>query len=178
MLQKYNMIKAAGIFFDEPAKTHYLREICKKSGISPVSILKYLDELIKNKIIIKNYENKGKRKYPIYSSNMGSEEYLSFKKVINIINIYNSGIIKKLNDNLMPSAIILFGSYFRGEDTEESDIDLYIQAQKREINVSVYEKKLNRKIQLIFNKDFNSYSPELKNNIINGLVLKGYLEAF
>ena len=41
-----------------------------------------------------------------------------------------------------------------------------------------YEKLIGRKIQLHFKEDFNKYAKELKNNIINGIVLVGYLEVF
>jgi predicted nucleotidyltransferase len=178
MIQKHNIFSVAEIFFAEPIKSHYLREISKKSKISPVSVNVYLNKLLKNNIITKTYEIKGKRKYPIYLSNLNAKEYFSFKKISNLINITNSGIIDFLYNLVNPNCIVLFGSYFRGEDTETSDIDIFIQSKIKDINICSFEKKLKRKIQLIFNEDFDSYPNELKNNIINGIVLKGYLEAF
>lgn len=73
---------------------------------------------------------------------------------------------------------MLFGSYLRGEDIEDSDIDIFVEAKKQNINLSIFEKKLKRKIQILFNEKFNTYSKELKNNITNGIILKGYLEVF
>jgi predicted nucleotidyltransferase len=78
----------------------------------------------------------------------------------------------------MPGCIVLFGSYLRGEDTEESDIDLFVEADKKEIRLERFEGLLKRKIELHFRRDFGKISKELKNNIINGLVMQGYLEAF
>ena len=72
---------------------------------------------------------------------------------------------------------MLFGSFQRGEDVEDSDIDLFVEACKMDLDLNSYEKKLNRKIQIHFRKCFGKLPEELKNNIINGIVLYGYLEA-
>ena len=77
-----------------------------------------------------------------------------------------------------PNSIVLFGSYQKGEDTIKSDIDLFIESKEQNINLQEFETKLNRKIQLHFNESFEKYPKELKNNICNGIVLKGYLEIF
>ena len=46
------------------------------------------------------------------------------------------------------------------------------------LQVHDLEEKLNRKIELHFNERFASYPKELKNNIINGVVLMGFLEGY
>lgn len=66
----------------------------------------------------------------------------------------------------------------KGEDVEDSDLDLFVETEKANIDVSKFEKTLKRKIQLHFKENFKKYPPELKNSIINGAVLEGYLEAF
>ena len=77
----------------------------------------------------------------------------------------------------MPSVIILFGSASRGEDLKESDLDIFLECKETKLNAEKYEKELNRKINLFFG-EFNKLSSELKNNILNGTVLKGYLKVF
>jgi len=72
----------------------------------------------------------------------------------------------------------LFGSASIGEDTEQSDIDLYVDSKTKELNLEKYKKLLKRKINILYEEDFNKISPELKNNLINGVILKGYLKAF
>ena len=77
--------------------------------------------------------------------------------------------------------IILFGSYSRGEDTEESDIDLYIETPSKikDACLGPFENKLKRNIQIFnYNNMNNIRGPELKNNIINGIKLNGELEIF
>ena len=78
----------------------------------------------------------------------------------------------------MPDVIILFGSASKGEDIEESDLDLFIQAPEKKLSLEKYEKLLNRGITLFFEENFSRLSNELKNNILNGIVLRGYIKTF
>ena len=66
----------------------------------------------------------------------------------------------------------------KGDDIENSDIDIFVQAKEKGLNLVEYEKTLNRKISLFFKENFSKLNAELKNNIINGIVLKGYLKMF
>jgi predicted nucleotidyltransferase len=178
MLQKCSIIKVADVFFDEPTKEHYLIEISRKSKIAHTSVKKHLSTLKKQSIINEHSEKKGKRDFPIYKADIGNKEYKFYKKIHNLTKLKTTGLIDFLKDNLMPGATILFGTYARGEDIEESDIDIFVMCEKEDIDLSNFEKQLNRKIQLHFKEDFKEYPKELKNNIINGIILEGYLEAF
>jgi len=178
MLQECSIINVCKVFFEEPTKSHYLIEISRKLKLAHTSVKKHLGNLKSRGIIIENIEKKGKRKFPIYKANLENKEYKKYKKLYNIYALEDSGIINYLNDKLMPRSIILFGSYSRGEDIENSDIDLYLECKKQDVNLIKFEKILKRKIQLQFKENFNDYPKELKNNIANGIILKGYLEVF
>lgn len=178
MLQISNIYNIAGIFFDEPTKSHYLIEISKKSKLAHTSVKKNLIVLKKEKIINEYSEKRGKRQFPNYTANTENQFYKEHKKIYNLINIRNSVVIEFIKDKLMPKCIILFGSYSKGEDIETSDIDIFVEAKGQKIHLNKFEKILKRKIELHFNEDFNRYPKELKNNIINGDILYGYLEAF
>ena len=78
----------------------------------------------------------------------------------------------------MPDTIVLFGSASKGEDIQTSDVDIYVQSSEKKINLETYEKHLNRKINLFFEENFLKLSKELKNNIINGIKLSGYLKIY
>ena len=54
----------------------------------------------------------------------------------------------------------LFGSYSRGEDVEESDIDLFVEAKERNLDIRRFEKALGRKMQLHFKEDINLFPKE------------------
>ena len=175
MLQKRSILKTLDVFFTYPTKSHYLMDIARTTGIAHTSIKKNLKELVKEGIINEKNEKRGKRQFPIYNASLNTP----FKKLKMIHNLEEvqeaAGFIE---DKLAPRAIVLFGSYSRGEDVEDSDIDIFVECKKEELNLSLYEKNLKRKIELHFNDNFQNYPKELKNNIINGIVLRGYLEAY
>src|SRR4030043_764824 len=164
MLQNCSTMKVAEIFFDEPTKPHYLIEISKKSRLAHTSTKKYLVSLKKEGIISETIEKKGKRNFPSYKANLENLSYKQQKMIHNLLKVYNSGLISFLRDKYMPKVIILFGSYCRGEDIEESDIDIFIESKKQEINLDRFERALKRKIEIHFNDNFNNYPKELKNN--------------
>ncbi|MFT4261319.1 MAG: nucleotidyltransferase family protein [Candidatus Woesearchaeota archaeon] len=178
MLQKSNTFIVLGCFFNRPNKEFELKELCNESDLAHTSVKRILKKLIDKDLVYLKEQQKGKRTYPIYYSNKISDEYKKHKIIHNIQSILGSGLIEFLKNNLTPNSIILFGSYLRGEDDETSDIDLYIQSKSRPINLVKYEKKLKRKIQLHFNNTFESFPSELKNNIINGFLLQGFLEVY
>ena len=179
MLQKDNRYKILRMFFDDPAPKgigFQLREISRKVAVAPPSVKRYLNELEKEQLIIKaKHRIHG---YPVYYANRDNEEFKFLKRIDMVIKIKESGLTDYLSENCMPDVIILFGSASKGEDLKESDIDLFVLSSKEKIDLSQFEKKLNRKINIFFSNSFNKLSKELRNNIINGVILKGYLKAF
>lgn len=49
-------------------------------------------------------------------------------------------------------------------------------AKEKNINLDKYEKRFERKIQLFFSEDLNKLPKELQNNILNGLILSGFIK--
>lgn len=178
MLQKSSMVRTAEIFFVNPTKEKYLMEISRDAELAHTSVKKNLDELIKLGLIIESAEKKGGRKFPIYKANLNNRLFKKYKMIYNLFSLLESGVIEFIEEKLMPKSIILFGSYQRGEDTENSDIDIFVECREDKLNVDKFEKKLNRNIQLHFKENFNLYSKELKNNVINGIVISGFLEGY
>ena len=177
MLQKSSIEKVLELFFNFPTKVFTLKEVSSRVKIAHTSVKKNLQDLAKHGLVQISSDKKGKRKFTIYKANAGGL-FRNYKKIYNLSLLTESGIIEHIRNRIMPKSIILFGSYSRGEDDETSDIDIFVEAKQEKIDTSKFEKKLCRKIQLHFNPDFKSYSSELKNNIINGTVLYGFLEGF
>ncbi len=168
----------AEVFFINPTKEHYLMDISRNIGIAHTSIKRNLKELVKFGVIIERSEKKGRRIFPVYKANLDNMLYKRYKMIYNLSSILESGLVNFIEEKLTPKSIVLFGSYARGEDTEASDIDLFVECKNKELNLKTFEKELRRKIELHFNENFNSYPQELKNNIINGLVVRGFLDIF
>ena len=180
MLQDSTIWKVAGVFFKEPSQEHYLKEISRKAELAHTSVKKHLQKLVKESVIKETIQKKGSRDFPVFKANINGGAYVRAKKHYNLHTPSFYGLLNYISVRLSPRTIILFGSYARGADIEESDIDLFVECKKQNINLTQYEqyKELNRKIQLHFEENFKKLPKELKNNIINGIVLKGYLEAF
>ncbi len=172
MLQKYNRYKLLKVFFDNPTESFRLRELSRISAISPVSVMNYLKEF-ENEGLIKKYEKRG---IPFYISERDNEKFILYKKISIIYELNESGLVDFLWENVSPDAIILYGSHAKGEDTELSDIDIFIIGKEKKINLGEFEDKFGKEIHLMF--DINKHIPkELKNNLINGIVLKGYFKV-
>ena len=85
-----------------------------------------------------------------------------------------------LKKELSNPAVVVFGSYSRGEDVEDSDIDLYIETpSKRRPSVEMFKKMLERDIQIFQHKNIREIAnPGLANNIVNGVTLNSHMEVF
>ncbi len=179
MLQKNNRYKLMSIFFDDPKPEgigFQLRELSRKIKLAPTSVKNYLKEFEKENLILRSRHRI--HNYPVYYANRDNENFKFQKKEYSISLLNEIGLIEFINEELMPDVIILFGSMSKGEDLKDSDVDLFVLCKKSEINLKKFEKLINRKINIFFSNDFNILSKELKNNIINGTILKGYLKVF
>jgi len=163
-------------FFINPNAKLRVREIERNLNLPLPSVIRYCKELEKESVL--TTIKMGNVKF--YTANRSSEKYLLEKKIYNIKIIYESGIIEYLRMELSNPPIVLFGSFAKGEDIEDSDIDLYIETlSKKNIDLEKFEKLLKRKIQIFRHKNLNEISnPHLANNIINGIILNNYIEVF
>ena len=178
MLQKSSISRTAEVFFLNPTKEHYLMDISRKIGIAHTSVKNSLTKLVNLGLIEEKKEKKGTRIFPVYMAKREEKSFIRYKKLHNLSLLLESKLIEFIEEKLTPKCIVLFGSYSRGEDIEDSDIDLFVECKKEGLSLSKFEKNLGRKIELHFNESFASYPKELKNNIINGIVLNGFLEGY
>ena len=167
MRQKYQKWdRLLQLFFESSEKEFTIREISKQIKIPRASVQRYLKQLQEEGLLTK--ENK-----TIVTP------YFKFKKTFFLIDkIFTSGLLDYLETELAPSTIIVFGSVRKGEYDKESDIDLFIETtkEKKEINLKEFERKLGHKIQLFLEKNINNLPSDLRNNVINGIKLRGYFQ--
>lgn len=179
MLQKDNRYGILRVFFIDPSPKgigFQLREISRKVKIATPSVKKYLTELEKEGLIIKaKHRIHG---YPVYYANRDNDNFKFLKRLDTVMRIKESGLLEHLAESCMPDVVILFGSSANGEDLKDSDIDLFVASKYEKLSLEKFESYLNRKINILFSDSFGKMSKELKNNIINGIILKGYLKVF
>jgi len=148
------------------------RQISKLLKVSPTAIAKSLP-LLEKEELIKIIKNKGINLTSI-ELNRDNQKTMLLKRVENLRFIYESGLLEYLEDGFTGGTIILFGSYSRGDDTTTSDIDIAVVGRKeKEVNLTKYEKDLQREIRINFYSSFKEIHKHLKENIFNGIVLVG-----
>lgn len=153
-----------------------LREISRRINLAPTSVKNYLNELEKEGLIKKDTHRI--HNYPVYSANRDNENFRFLKRLDTIMLIKEYGLLDYLENSCMPDVIILFGSASKGEDLKDSDLDIFVLCKEKKLDLKKYQNKLSRKINIFFSDDFNKLSKELRNNLINGTILKGYLKVF
>ena len=173
MEHKSSLLTVLEVFASEPMRIHYIKEISKKIDLAPTSVKLHINYLLQNNLIIKK---KGDI-FEGYLSNRDNENFIFYKKIINLIRLKESGLVDFIKGLLHPEAIVLYGSYAKGEDVEQSDIDLLaITKAKKQLNLEKFEVILKRKIHIISEERLKKLSNELKQELVNGIVLYGYLK--
>lgn len=160
-------------FFINPTKKLRVREISRLTKSPLPSAIRYVKELVNEELL--RMESVGS--ITLYSANRSSKKYLLQKKLYNIETLYKRGLVDAFQA-CNARALILFGSYSKGEDIETSDVDIYVEA-KIIPPTERLEKLINRKIQIFNYASISSVkNKELANNIINGIILAGNIEVF
>ena len=158
--------------FRNPTKNFNAKELAINLKVSQTAIAKSVRRLAKTGLL-----NVEKNILLSIKLNREEKEIFTLKKLFNLKEMYSSGLVKVLAEELPGVAVVLFGSYSYGEDTEESDIDLAIIGYKeREIDMKRFEDKLKRRIQLHFFKKTDEIHKNLRENIFNGVVLEGAIK--
>ena len=150
-------------FYEYPNSKHSIREIAQKLGFTRSTTHNYL-KLLKEKGIISS-DNKW---VDNWQNRLIKTNYYLEK-------LAKSGLIDYLEKELAASAIVLFGSFRKGESEISSDIDIFVEcAREKDLDFKKYEKYLGHKIQLFTKSKITLLPDRLFNNVINGIKIKGY----
>ncbi len=172
--------KIIEILFKYPEKEFSLSDLAREAGVSKANIGNILNEFQEAGLILIEKLSKIWR----IKANQTNLLFIRSKLVYNINFIFKSGLIDFLVDYFNnPKSIILFGSFRKGEDLSNSDIDIAIESSELKDYQSIglrelieFEKIIGKKIQLhLFNRE--NIDNNLFNNITNGIVLWGFLEV-
>ena len=151
-----NTQKVLDFLLERPGKEFVEREIREAVGISKSGANYALRELVQANFIFR-YK---KGKIYLYSLNYKNPVVKQLKVLKTITCI--QPILKKLKK--LSSKVILFGSSSRGENIEDSDIDLFVisNIKKEEIETQINKLKSKRKLQLVVRTELGEI--ELKDN--------------
>lgn len=176
MVQKRNITELDVIEILLKNENH-IRGIAKNLNDSHSTILRKLNNLKKENVVDSKIE--GKNKVFFLKNNLISKKYIlqsELQKLIKLLNKYPElniifdEILKSTNEKL----VILFGSYAKGLAKKDSDIDIYIETENRNVKkiIENIHSKINVKIGIFDNK-----SLLIKEIIKDHVILRG-LEDF
>jgi len=172
--------KIIEILFKYPEKEFSLSDLAREAGVAKANIGNILNEFQEAEIILIEKLSKIWR----IKANQTNLLFIRSKLVYNLNFIFKSGLVDFLVDYFNnPKSIILFGSFRKGEDLSNSDIDIAVESSELKDYQSIglrglieFEKIIGKKIQLhLFNR--SNIDNNLFNNIANGIVLWGFLEV-
>jgi len=171
MIEKNNTHKIMEFFLKYPERKFHLRELERLTKLSLPAVKKITEKLEKRDLLKSKKEKILKN---IYATR--NQKFIQLKRAYNMHSLFSVGLIDYLkNIYEEPEAIILFGSYSKGEDISKSDIDIaVIIPYHKKIDISKFEKKLARKIK-IYEIQIEKAEKDFLNTLINGIVISGYL---
>ena len=118
-----SVFEVSKLIFDYPNKTFHIRMLEKETGFSTTAVVDSINELKKYGIV-------QMEETPLTTNvkaDLESEAYRFYKLIFNLYRIkrylFIDGLVEKLNN---PESIVLFGSFSKGEDAEQSDIDILV----------------------------------------------------
>lgn len=167
MVQKSSYEKTLEVFFVEPTSIHFIKEISRKTNIAPTSIRKNIKILLEENLIIK----KDAKPFSGFVANRDNKEFIFLKRVYNLFSLRE--LKEYIEKNIFPPIFLVFGSYSLGEDIESSDIDLFMVSKSKKIDLSRFEEKLNREINIMIVDSIKKIEKPLQKKLYNGIVLCG-----
>ena len=176
MVQNKNNLDLEIILVLLKNKTH-LREIARTLNESHSTILRKINELVKDNIL--DYKREGKNKVFFIKNNLKAKNYV-YSAEIHKLNILLrkhpelSIIFEDIKKNFSKGIIILFGSYAKGIPKKDSDIDIYLETNDNILKNKI--KAINSKLSIKIGK-FDTKSLLIKEIVKNHIILRG-LEDF
>lgn len=161
MLEIFNSLEP---FFNDTYREISVREYAREMKISPPTASKELKALANEGLL--HFHKRG-----IYFYFRANKEMFLFKQLAKLY-WYSvlQPITEKLWEEIAHQRIILFGSLSKAENSLSSDIDLFLNVQERKIDLSLIEKRTQRKVQLHFINELKNKN--LKKNIDEGIIIK------
>ena len=176
MAQNKNSIEAEIVLVLLRNKSH-LREIARTLNESHSTILRKINELLKENVL--DYKKEGKNKIFFIKNNLKSKNYIYSAEIHKLNSLLKkhpelSIILEDIKKDFSKGMIILFGSYAKGIPRKDSDIDIYLETNNNSLKNKI--KAINSKLSIKIGK-FDTKSLLIKEIIKNHIIIRG-LEDF
>ncbi len=166
-------------FFAFPDAEFTLNELCKNLKIAKTTANIVVSAFEKRDFLTHHVLGKVWR----IRANASHAFFTTHKIPFNLKSVYESGVLQWINSNIPGArAVVLFGSYRKGDDTEKSDVDIAVEVirdNEQEIiplQIARMGYRVNVPLNIhVFSR--NKIDLNLFANIANGILLQGFLEV-
>jgi len=172
---EYPGFRVMSVFLKEPYREFYLRELAPRARVSVSTVKRFLDSLVADEFLIRSR----RANLALFKANIEDPVFKHFK--ITHFLYGARSLTKYLRQRYENCSIILYGSCARGEDDKGSDIDLLIVGRAEKVEMSAFEKKLNRRITLLvfspqeWDEKARQDAAFYESVVADGLVIQGNL---
>lgn len=176
LYQKITHLKVLALFMKNPYEKYYLRETARILKMSPMTVMRSLDLLTKEKLL----EKQKIKNQILYTANIKSPAFRHLKIAYNLAWLERKGTAEFIRERLPTvSSLVLYGSFAKGEDDEKSDVDFLIISQSKKAMDMELSQHLGREATVL-NFTPTQWSEEAKKNralyldvITEGIILFG-----
>jgi predicted nucleotidyltransferase len=188
MMEKYNInqttLKILLLYASNYKKSLHLREIARETKVDVKAVQLQLKRLEKINVLSSIVKGRNKE-YRLNLSNLMTKYYMMLAETFaSIVYLGKNFLIKKIISevgNHVEGAILLFGSFAKGQITKKSDIDLFFIVEKKldRSVVSEVGNLVGREISVKsasrrqFLKGLEDGDPLIREVVSNHIVLKG-----
>ena len=160
LYQKITQFKVLGLFLENPHSSYYLRESARILKMDPMTVKRALDLLVKDDLLIRTEE----KNRILYKADVENPALRHIKIAYNLSWLREKNTVDFiLNQMKSVISIVLFGSFSKGENDKESDVDI--------LTISLSKNKPTAKLAQHLRKDVNlvnftpaQWSNQAKNN--------------
>lgn len=140
LFQKSNILRVLTYFFENPYSESYLREIARKTKISPSTLSRSLDFLAEEGLILKRTE-----KNSTYFKASMTNGFKALKIAFTISKLEDAKVIELIKEKSKGlSSILLYGSAAIGEDGPDSDVDILVISMHCTVSAEEISRKLGK----------------------------------
>jgi len=141
LFQKITQLKVLELFIKNPHEEYYLREAARILKMDPATVYRSLNLLLKESLI----KREKRKNLILYKANMENPSLRYIKIAYTLQWLKKKRLVETLKMELPGlSSVILYGSYAKGENDENSRVELLTISQTRK-NITPQLKKLLKK---------------------------------
>ncbi len=166
------------LFLNEPSRHWHFKDVVRTARISEPAADKWLKKFLKENII---QRVKPRGKMPHFIGNYRHENYQNKKRIYAMQKLYETGLLKKLQQLKNARAIVIFGSFSRSDWNTQSDVDIFVLGDPEDLKFGTLWGGLGfqgkaREIQVHSFKSLRetrNIRSGLMKNVVKGYFVKG-----